>query len=360
MQVTFVLPGFSAAPIGGFAVVYEYANRLAELGHEITVVHSRGWLPGGGQLAGARSAVRAAIRSTLKPIPPTGRPSWFELSNRVRTIVVPRLSEEYVPDGDAVVATSWETAAPVAELDARKGLGFYLIQHYEDWAGPSGAVDATWRLPLRKIVISRWLFDLARELDPQGQVDYIPNGIDTKKYRVRTPIGDRSPYRVGMLYHTAAWKGTQDGIEALSLTRRRYPKLDPVLFGTVGSPRLPSWCRYVRSPTGESLVDLYNSFAIFLHPSWTEGFALPPAESMASGCALVAAANQGVLEYARDGVNALTAPIRDPVRLSERLSLLLANDAERCRLALAGVAAIRGLTWERATGQMERVLRDHR
>ena len=28
MKITFVLPGFSARPIGGFAVVYRYANEL--------------------------------------------------------------------------------------------------------------------------------------------------------------------------------------------------------------------------------------------------------------------------------------------------------------------------------------------
>ncbi len=41
MKVTFVLPMYLTSPSGGFKVVYEYANRLAALGHQIAIVHPR-------------------------------------------------------------------------------------------------------------------------------------------------------------------------------------------------------------------------------------------------------------------------------------------------------------------------------
>lgn len=358
MQVTFVLPGFSAIPVGGFGVVYEYANQLTSLGNEVTIIHPRAWLADAGRFARVRSNARAALRSILRPIPADARPAWFALDERVRSRVVSRLDSEQLPDGQVVVATSWETAAPVARLSRRKGLGFYLIQHHEHWAGPAGAVDATWRLPLHKIVISRWLLDVAHTLDPSGHVDYVPNGIDGRKYRVTRPIEDRAPRRVGMLYHTAKWKGTRDGIDALTLARKRFPTLECILFGTARPPQLPAWCSYVRSPNGDSLVDLYNTLAIFLHPSWTEGWPLPPAEAMACGCALVAAANGGVLDYAVDGMNAAMAPVQDPVRLAAALSTLLVNDAERRRIAFAGVETARSLNWDLAASRLEAVLQD--
>ena len=40
VRVTFVLPGAGSVPVGGFKVVYEYANRLSERGHTVTVVHT--------------------------------------------------------------------------------------------------------------------------------------------------------------------------------------------------------------------------------------------------------------------------------------------------------------------------------
>jgi len=81
-----------------------------------------------------------------------------------------------------------------------------------------------------------------------------------------------------------------------------------------------------------------------LHTSRTEGFPLPPAEAMLSGCALVAAANRGVQEYAVEGRTALLAPIRDPEALADRVCSLLLDPVLRCRLAWNGHDALRLFT----------------
>jgi hypothetical protein len=39
MKLTFLMPCYPWIPMGGFRVVYEYANQLALAGHEVTVVH---------------------------------------------------------------------------------------------------------------------------------------------------------------------------------------------------------------------------------------------------------------------------------------------------------------------------------
>jgi hypothetical protein len=41
MRITFILPMFLASPSGGFRIVYEYANRLQQRGHRVTLVHPR-------------------------------------------------------------------------------------------------------------------------------------------------------------------------------------------------------------------------------------------------------------------------------------------------------------------------------
>ena len=48
-----------------------------------------------------------------------------------------------MPDGDAVVATAWQSAATVAAAPARCGRKFYFVQHYESlYHGEAAAVDA--------------------------------------------------------------------------------------------------------------------------------------------------------------------------------------------------------------------------
>lgn len=41
LRINFLLPAYYSDPIGGYRVVYEYANFLAARGHDITVVYPR-------------------------------------------------------------------------------------------------------------------------------------------------------------------------------------------------------------------------------------------------------------------------------------------------------------------------------
>ena len=38
MKICFVLPEFSRTAIGGYKMVYEYANRLQDMGYEVAIV----------------------------------------------------------------------------------------------------------------------------------------------------------------------------------------------------------------------------------------------------------------------------------------------------------------------------------
>src|SRR5262249_34102758 len=108
-----------------------------------------------------------------------------------------------------------------------------------------------------------------------------------------------------------------------------------------------------QQPTAEELLAIYNSCAVFLHPSWIEGWPLPPAEALACGCALVAAANLGVKDYAEHGTTALLTEIKNPEALAQSLVEVLNNFSLRQRLAEAGHRKINEFTWERAVGLLE-------
>lgn len=354
MRVTFVLPGYLRRPNGGYKVVYEYASRLQARGHRVTVLHPYAWPFDNVRLARLRAWRWRRARQLLdRPLAP-----WFPHHPGVRLLLVPRVDDRSLPDGDAVFATGWETASPVAKSACRTGAKFYLIQHYETWTGDKDAVDATWRLPLHKVVIARWLRDLADGFGEGERTTYIPNGLDLERFPLLAPVAGRDRLRVGMLYHRSAWKGSADGVAALSRVRESHPNLDVTFFGAL--PRgegVPAWATYAENPPQPDLVRLYNSWSLFLHPSWTEGWPLPPAEAMACGCALVAAANEGVTDYADDGT-AVLAPVKRPEALATGLLRLLGDDPLRQRVALAGYRRIREFTWVRAVDSLERLLLD--
>ncbi len=358
MKVTFVVPGYAHKAIGGIRVVYTYANGLVELGHDVTVLHIAMFRRAPSLRAGRpRAQVRELLaggRDALRGGP--DEVTWQAIDPAVELRYEPALTPRAVPGGDAVVATAWQTADGVAALGAEKGRGCYLIQHHETWSGRTERVDATWRLPLRKIFIAPWLEERARTMG-LTDVHRVSGAIDTSKFQVITPIDDRPP-RVAMLSSGHAWKGLGEGIAALSRAKRAVPVLEAVLFGTSARPTgLPDWIEYVQDPPQDRLVaEVYNGSSIYCCPSHAEGWHLPPAEAMACGCAVVSTDIDGVRDYAKDGKNALLSPVRDPDALAANLVRLLQDDGLRVRMATAAHSSIQQFRWEVSTRQLADVL----
>ncbi|MBO9553132.1 glycosyltransferase family 4 protein [Cellulomonas sp.] len=351
MAITLVLPAYRRTVSGGYRVVLEYAARLAERGHEVTLVmpspglQIRGW---------RRFAGRGGLGQRWDRVRHGTGIAWFDLPRTVRVLVPHGDDPRVLPAADVTIATAWHTAPHVADRPRRAGAGAYLIQHHETWNGPADRVDATWRLPLSKIVIARWLRDLADELDPGGGTAYVPNGIDLDRFRVRVPITARDPERVGMLVHPATWKATDVGIRALHEARERVPGLAPCLYGRWPRPDgLPPWVEYREHLDGDALVDYFNELAVYLHPSLAEGWPLPPAEAMACGAAVVAADNPGVLDYAVPDRTARVVPRGDSAAMAAALIDLVVDVDAREALAARGHDAIGAYTWDRAVTALE-------
>jgi glycosyltransferase involved in cell wall biosynthesis len=282
--------------------------------------------------------------------------TWLKMDPRVRLLCVPSLSERFLPDGDVVVATAWETAEWVSHYPRSKGRGFYFIQHLETWNGPEDRVYATWRAPLQKIVPSKWLAEIAQGLGETAI--YIPYGLDIDTFRKVVPSDQRHPSQLMMLYHDAEWKGCEDGLEALSLVREKAPDARAILFGVPARPKtLPDWIEYHRSPSPELLRELYNRTAIFVAPSRTEGWGLTGCEALLCGAALVATDIDGHREFAFHGKTALTSPARCPKALAENIVCLIQDSGQRIQLAKNGFDFVRQLTWERASTRLEAALR---
>jgi glycosyltransferase involved in cell wall biosynthesis len=352
LKITFILPGAGYSPVGGYKVVYEYANRLSRKGHDITVVHPAYLQKRSGPKDFARSMARYVYRRTIAGYTPE---RWFAIEPSVRLLWVPFPSARYVPDGDVVIATAWQTAEWVADYAPSKGSKVSLIQGLETWDGLTDRVFATWRSPWRRFAISQWLIEIARNMGED--IHYQPNGLDFQRFVLTNPPESRDRFSVLMLYHPSKNKGSAEGLRALSIVHEQVPELRVTLFGTPSEPpNLPSWIKYHRLPQQKLLCELYNSNAIFVTPSWTEGWALPPAEAMMCGAALVATDIGGHRDYGIHEQTALLSPPKTPDLLAANILRLVKEDALRTRLAHAGYNYIQQFTWERSIEQLETAL----
>jgi glycosyltransferase involved in cell wall biosynthesis len=116
-------------------------------------------------------------------------------------------------------------------------------------------------------------------------------------------------------------------------------------------PRI-QWLGIVDDPT---LDRLYESAAFTVYPSLIEGFGLPILESIWHGRPCICY-NQGVMSELAQAGGCLTTDVTDPVRLSEAIYSLAAN--EDLRLRLSREAAARTLkTWNDYVSELMESLR---
>lgn len=353
MKITFVLPGSSIRkPIGGFKVVYEYANRLSERGHQVKIVHPFLLSP---QETRFKQKIRMYALWMKNYFLGSIKLKWFDLSPKVEMLFVATLEEENLPKGDVIVATAWQTAEWVNAYGKDKGEKYYLIQDFYPWLGPKQRLEATWRGPFIKIAVSHWLSEKVIQAGGKDVV-VIPNGIDHQTFRPLVNFSDRLP-RVSMLFSPVNYKASSDGLNALEICKENYPELIASLFGPSSLFRtIPDWVTYQKNLPTVRLVELLNKSRIYLCSSVAEGFAFPPAEAMACGCAVVSTDCGGILEYAKHEVNALLSPPEDPQSLARNILRLLKDDDLRVRLAKAGCEQIQKFTWDQAVTKFEQVL----
>ncbi|WP_298267867.1 glycosyltransferase family 4 protein [Geobacter sp.] len=357
MKVTFLLPGSSPFPSGGVKVVYEHANRFVDRGHAVSVVHAAFVEKGNFRLR-ARG-VASYFLNTVGVL--HWRPDrWFRIDERVAMGWVPSLAPQWISAGDAVVATSWQTAEWVRDYPQVKGRKFYFVQDYERYmeAGPDlrTRMAATYNAGLKNIVISPACRQMVESHG--GMVAcQVPNGLDLGVLGLKAAIDAPTRCLVGFPTRPEWFKGTRDAVKALELARSHFNF--PFEVWSFGGPRpdyLPAWVNYYERPTDSELADLYNRTTIFVVPSLYEGWGLPGSEAMACGAALVSTDNGGVRAYADHEKTALLSPPGEPEALAANIMRLVTAQDLRARLAQSGYEAIRQFTWENANAALENCL----
>jgi glycosyltransferase involved in cell wall biosynthesis len=233
---------------------------------------------------------------------------------------------------------------------------------FPPWFADKSELEHTWRLPLKKVAISSWLAELITQAGvPKEDTKAIPLAVDLDSFHLISDVRKR-PKRIIMLYNSSvAYKRSRMGLSALLECKEAVPNLEVTLFGPVRKrpAEIPSWIKYYGNITEQQLVELYNTASIYLCSSAAEGFALPPAEAMACGCAVVTTDCGGNREYAAHEKTALVSDPDDFSSLVRNALRLLCDEELRIRIALAGRERISHFTWERSTQQLIQFINDN-
>jgi glycosyltransferase involved in cell wall biosynthesis len=351
MRVTFVLAGADLS--GGNRVISIYADRLQRRGHQVTIV-SR---------VRRRVTLKAKTRAFLRRQPiPVNRASWpshFEALTGIehRQIKEYRaITADDVPDGDVVIATWWETAEWVAGFPASKGAKAYFIQHYEAHEGQDvQRVDATWRLPMHKIIIAQWLVEIAREKFGDRDVSLVPNAVDLEQFHAEAR-GKQAKPTVGLMYSIVGFKGYDVSLKSIELARKAISDLRVVSFGNrkpIRSLPLPADTDYTMQPAQDRIREIYSKCDVWLVASRSEGFGLPILEAMACRTPVIATPTGAAPELIAGGGGVLV-PFEDPAAMASEIQRIVGLPEKQWQaMSEAAYATASRYTWEDATTLFE-------
>lgn len=337
MKVSFVINEPIRNPSGGYKVVYTYANEMVRHGFDVTIYYhcrdnvlfSNYGLPMTTKLLIARCLAHKG-------------PKWFPLDKAVKRKIITQISNQQIDNADAVIATAADTASDVFRLSKAKGMKFYFIQGYEDWVMSKEELVQTYQYDMKKITVSRWLRNLV-ESNCNDTVECVLNGIDSGIFYIQMPPELRKNHSICMLFHDLESKGSKEGMDVIYRLQARYPDLTANIFGVVPRPSyFPDWVVYTHNADQKQLRSIYNNSAIYLSPSWNEGFGLTGAEAMMSGCALISTATDGAKEYTTSD-NAILVNIHDAEAMYAYCCELFDNAKLRCQIAERGAQEVTAL-----------------
>jgi glycosyltransferase involved in cell wall biosynthesis len=332
-----------------------YADRLQKRGHQVVVIYPEPRKP----------RLRRKVRSWLKgngwPKALLDGTTHLDNGEYERRVLSPwrPVTDVDVPDADIVIATWWETAEWVAGLSPSKGTKVYFIQGYEIFTGYQvERLQATWFLPMHKVVVSSWLKDVARSKFGDNHVSVVPNSVDLEQFNA-PPRAMRSIPQVGMVYSGGGLKGCDISLKAYSLAAQVRPDLQLLAFGheppTAELP-LPDGARFTLRPAPLQLSSLYASCDAWLFGSREEGFGLPILEAMACRTPVIATPAGAAPELLKSGGGWLVRP-EDPKDMSRAiLDLCDTSGTDWEAISARAYATAGSYSWDDATDGLLRAL----
>ena len=353
-SICFIFPHPASGPTGGYKVVYEYANRLVEDGYKVTVAYS-------GSIFWRKKPLRFKITNIYRYLETLlkgySSRKWFPLNLRVKEDFPFSMNFHHMPRADIYVATSPYTAWYLNKYPIQTEKKFYLIQGKENWGpGLKAILEQTYKMPLQKIVISKWLQKMLKEEYFEDSI-LIPNGFDFNKFNLTKPINLKNKYQISLLYSEQILKRCNDALTALRLVKQKIPQLKVKAFGIPSRPMsFPDWIEYYQQPDYETHNRINNECAIYIGTSEQEGWGLTVGEAMICGQAVCCADNPGYREMAIDRETALLSPVKNPEALAENIIRLIQDDDLRIKIANQGNKFIQSFTWEKSYKKFKKLI----
>ncbi len=374
---------------GGNRAIFEIANRLSDLNHNVIITTLTGdysWfqlrakvncistLPNKRAFRIFNNIIRTYRKSRRRPeeSPVFYMDRLLKMHFGTSLDLIPFIAEN-IPDCDINIATWYPTAFAV--YFSNKGKPYYIVQdfpdlvkeqckYYEDYC--LKMFEASLMMPFYFLTNSKYTQDLVTKCQPYAKSKVVGVGVNEKVFHPqegKTLLDIHKP-KVMIIARGSKQKGDEVAMKTLNSINKKIP-IHAIIVGSTSSvqktfslvkPDFDYAC--FGTIDDEKLSALYCSSDLFLYTSYIESFGLPPLEAMACGTAVVSTDCLGNREYAIDGYNCLLAPPGDIEKLTYACHRLLNDSNLKESVIKGGLEVVRHFTWDVVVKRIEESFRD--
>jgi len=193
-----------------------------------------------------------------------------------------------------------------------------------------------------------------------GKIVHIPEGVNSTMRRISPTVEFAARYQITRPFILTVGvleprKNHNLLLLVLRELRIRGHDLELIIIGRPGwrwrSPLkmmrfedIRPWVRILADVSDVDLVEFYNRAALFMYPSFYEGFGLPILEAMACGAPVISSSTSSMPEVA--GTAALFADPVDAQSFAEQARRVLSDRGLREAMVDAGVTHAKRFTWQ--------------
>lgn len=315
---------------GGSKIILEYANRLSQRGHKITIV-----------------------TYDEKPI-------WFPLNAEIEFIQVEENQklEENIPECDVVVATSWKNI--FSALKANCAPVVFFEQGGSHIFGTETLSERKSKIVKQRMSEPNYIYTVSSYAKEMLQKYYqrdafvVLNAVDDSVFYPRETI-NLSNYSITITTigpEDFEFKRVDNVIKAVVELKRQY--LD-IQFQWISQtePKVHSEKAIVNPPQKE-IGNILRNTDIYICASDYESFCLPALEAMTCGAAVITTDNGGIADFIVNNENGLVIEKNSVEDIVAKIKFLIDNPEERIRLASNGLKTAQKMSWEHSVERIEK------
>lgn len=284
---------------GGVKVILEHANRLVDLGVEVTLVCHY------------------------------PKPNWYQLKANYIMVESGKDLAEGIPDCDVIVATYWDhiqacietNKAPVVYFEQGD---FHLFDVESIPKNLFSFIKRQFELPKFIITVSNRAANAIKKVYSR-QSDVIHNAIEKNIFNTNgESYISKKPYILMMGSDQMRFKGLDDIFSAYKILKDKEIDLDLVwVTPTTPLKEYNEVSRTFVNPSQKTIAELYRGAFVFVSASHYESFSLPILEAMACGCPVITTDNEGASELVENYKNGLFVEVQNPLDIASKIEKLI-------------------------------------